>query len=122
MIIDKISFENPLTPFEIDTQFIKRLTLMGLEQSHLFKGPWIDYRHIANSNELDKIIHSHGLQELGLTQIRLLIDKDKRAGWCADIYLKEEELLVRWVQGGQPLGPTSTLMPIFGGRGSTNEK
>tara|TARA_Y100000114_G_scaffold156795_1_gene185334 strand:- start:3505 stop:3843 length:339 start_codon:yes stop_codon:yes gene_type:complete len=109
MIEDRIPFGN-------HNQFIQQLALMGFEQSHILTGPKIPYRHITNEYEINKIIYSHGVQELGLTQVRILLDRNKRAGWCADILLEEQELLVRWLQGGKPMKPTSSYLPIFGGR------
>lgn len=108
MVKDRILLKDP-------NQFIEELALMGLEQSHILSGSKIPYQHIVNGHEIDKIIHSHGIQELGLTQIRILQDEHNKVGWCADIHLHEQTMRVRWIQGGEPLR-SSSFLPIFGGR------
>lgn len=100
--------------FGDQNQFIQQLALMGLE-NHLLTGPKVDRRLITNSHELQNLIHSHGLQELGLTQIRILKNQSEKVGWCADVHLAEQTVLVKWVQGGQTLNPFTPYLDIFGG-------
>ena len=109
MIEDRILLKDP-------NQLIQQIALMGLEQNHILTGSKIPYQHIINGSEIDQIIHSHGIQELGLTQIRIVPNRELRAGWCADIHLEEQKFLIRWLQGGQYLEKKSSFLPIFGGR------
>ncbi len=98
-----------------NNQFIKEVTEFALKHKELFSAPKLAPKFYESSGQIvpweplfpndlaSFLTEQNGLEQLGITQVRILTNDDLRHGWSIDIDLSTQFHRLNWVQGGKAL-------------------